>query len=256
VTGSSPPRTFKYEPGTTTHVHREKATFTDLATATYCPRQLYYDRREDDREPPPATTGRTRLAFRYPELRELDDAALAAEPIDRPPGEYRAALDRLAERSDWATLSSPTNTRVLLNGRDARGVAHKVLGATGADALRDEDGDPTGDPPVPVIVSPGEPPERGVWEPQSVKAVAAMHALSWQEGRRIRRALVEYPAHGVVRDVSLSVRRSGTYRRVLRSVRDMDGPPARLTGSAKCRECRHRTNCGVKTRSLRSLVGL
>ncbi|QZP36634.1 CRISPR-associated protein Cas4 [Halobaculum magnesiiphilum] len=235
---------------------REKPTFTDLATATYCPRQLYYDRREDDRDPPPAATARIDLAFRYPELRELDDAALAAEPIDRPPGEYRAALDRLAERSDWTALSAPTNTRVLLDGKDARGVAHKVLGATGADAPRDEGGKPSGDPPVPVIVSPGDPPDRGVWEPQSVRAVAAMHALSWQEGRRIRRALVEYPAHGVVREVSLSVRRSGTYRRVLRSVRELDGPPARLSGSEKCRECRHRANCGVKTRSLRSLIGL
>ncbi|QZY00653.1 CRISPR-associated protein Cas4 [Halobaculum rubrum] len=235
---------------------REKATFTDLATATYCPRQLYYDRREDDRGPPSETTARIDLAFRYSELRDLDDAALAAEPIDRPPGEYRAALARLADRADWESLSSPTDTRVLLDGKDARGVAHKVIGAIGADAPRDDDGNPIGDPPVPVIVSPGEPPEQGVWEPQSVKAVAAMHALSWQEGRRIRRALVEYPTHGVVRDMSLSVRRSGTYRRVLRSVREMDGPPARLSGSPKCRECRHRTNCGVRTRSLRSLVGL
>jgi len=249
-------RTFKYEPGTSTHVPREKVTFTDLATATYCPRQLYYDRREGDRDPPPEATARIDLAFRYPELRAMDDADLAAEPIDRPPTEYRTALDRLAERSDWGSLSDPTDTRVLLDGKDARGVAHKVLGAIGADAPRDGDGNPAGDPPAPVIVSPGEPPERGVWEPQSVKAVAAMHALSWQEGRRVRRALVEYPTHGVVRDVSLSVRRSGTYRRVLRSVRDMDGPPARLSGSPKCRECRHRTNCGVKTRSLRSLIGL
>ncbi|SHH13494.1 CRISPR-associated protein Cas4 [Halobaculum gomorrense] len=235
---------------------RDKVSFTDLATATYCPRQLYYDRREDDREPPPEATVQIDLAFRYPELRDLDDAALAAEPIDRPPAEYRAVLARLADRADWKSLSSPTHTRVFLDGRDARGVAHKVLGAIGADAPRDDGGTPTGDPPVPVIVSPGEPPERGVWEPQSVRAVAAMHALSWQEERRIRRALVEYPAHGVVREVSLSVRRSGTYRRVLRSVRDMDGPPARLSGSAKCRECRHRTNCGVKTRSLRSVIGL
>ncbi|MFC6786971.1 hypothetical protein ACFQFH_14105 [Halobaculum halobium] len=235
---------------------RDKVTFTDLATATYCPRQLYYDRREDDREPPPEATVRIELAFRYPELRDLDDAALAAESIDRPPDKYRAALARLTDRADWESLSSPTNTRVLLDGKDARGVAHKILGPIGAAAPRDDEGNPTGDPPVPVVVSPGEPPDQGVWEPQSVKAVAAMHALSWQEGRRIRRALVEYPAHGVVREVSLSVRRSGTYRRVLRSVRDMDGPPARLSGDTKCRECRHRANCGVKTRSLRSLIGL
>ncbi|UIP00149.1 hypothetical protein Hbl1158_01900 [Halobaculum sp. CBA1158] len=226
----------------------EKATFSDLATATYCPRQLYYDRREDDREPPPEATARIDLAFRYPELRDMDDAELAAEPIDPPPAAYRAALERLADRPDWNALVDPARTRVLLEGKDARGVAHKVLGSTAEDAV--------GDPPTPVIVSPGDPPERGVWEPQSVRAVAAMHALSWEEERRIRRALVEYPAHGVVREVRLSVRRSGAYRRVLRSIRDMAGPPSRLSGSPKCDSCRHRTNCGVNTRSLRSLIGL
>ncbi|WP_435063513.1 CRISPR-associated protein Cas4 [Halobaculum sp. EA56] len=234
----------------------ETATFTDLATATYCPRQLYYDRREDDRGPPPEATARIDLAFRYPALLRMDDAELRAEPIDRPPGEYRTALERIAERPDWAALSDPPGTRVLLDGKDARGVAHKVLGATGDEGTRDEDGEPTGDPPVPVIVSPGEPPDCGVWKPQSVRAVAAMHALSWVEGRRVRRALVEYPAHAVVREVRLSVRRSGAYRRALRTVRGMEGPPARLSGSPKCESCRHRTNCGVKTRSLRSLIGL
>ncbi|MFC7097442.1 CRISPR-associated protein Cas4 [Halobaculum marinum] len=232
-----------------------KTTFSDLATAAYCPRQLYYDRREDDREPPPEATARIDLAFRYPALRGMDDAELRAEPIDRDPAEYRAALARLTDRPDWAALTDPDGTRVLLDGKDARGIAHKVLGTTGADATDDE-GEPTGDPPVPVVVSPGEPPDRGVWEPQSVRAVAAMHALSWEEGRRIRRAIVEYPAHAVVREVRLSVRRSGTYRRVLRTVRDIDGPPARLSNDAKCRECRHRSNCGVRTRSLRSLLGL
>ena len=239
----------------------ETATFTDLATATYCPRQLYYDRREGGRAPPPEATDRIDLAFRYPELRRMDDAALAAEPIDRPPAAYRAAL------------ADPSRTRVLLDGKDARGVAHKLLrpagpgdasrdGSAGAgeDGDRDSDGGNNGatedDPPVPVIVSPGKPPESGVWEPQSVRAVAAMHALSWVEERRVRRALVEYPAHAVVRDVHLSVRRSGTYRRALRTVRELAGPPPRHSGSAKCESCRHREHCGVKTRSLRSLVGL
>ena len=233
----------------------EKTTFSALATAAYCPRQLYYDRRGDDREPPPEATARMDLAFRYPALRTMDDAELAAEPIDRPPAEYRAALARLAERRDWDALTDPDRTRTLLDGKDARGIAHKVLGATGDDA-HDDDGEPIGDPPVPVVVSPGEPPENGVWEPQSVRAVAAMHALSWEEDRRVRRALVEYPAHAVVREVRLSVRRSGTYRRVLRAVRDIDGPPARLSNDAKCRGCRHRSQCGVETRSLRSLLGL
>ncbi|WP_277554389.1 CRISPR-associated protein Cas4 [Halobaculum limi] len=234
----------------------EKATFTDLATATYCPRQLYYDRREGDRSPPPEATRRIDLAFRYPELRSMDDATLSEEPIDCRPDEYRVALDSLAARDDWATLANPPYTRALLDGKDARGIAHKVLGAMGSDVPRDEDGDPTNAPPVPVIVSPGSPPEQGVWEPQSVKAVAAMAALSWSEERPIRRALVEYPAHAVVREVRASVRRSGTYRRVLRTLRAMEGVPARLSNDEKCRACRHRTNCGVRTRSLRSLQGL
>lgn len=272
----------------------EKVTFTDLATATYCPRQLYYDRRADDREPPPEAVARVGLAFRYPELRRLGDDALATEPIGRPPDEFRAALDRLADRPDWAALFDPPRTHVLLDGKDARGIVHKLLGATAdgdADAATTgnadttaasdaaassnadataatgaavadsplgavDDAGPARTPPVPVLVSPGDPPEHGVWEPQSVRAVAAMNACSWETGRRVRRALVEYPTHGVVREVRLSVRRAGTYRRVLRAVRDMEGTPSRLSGDAKCDSCRHRTNCGVNTRSLRSLIGL
>lgn len=220
-------------------------TFTDLSRAAYCPRQLYYARREDDREPPPEAIERRDLAFRYPELRGADDATLSAEPVDLAPGAYRTALSRLAERDDWDELADPTGRMVRLEGRDCRGVAHKVL-----------ESDADGTPPVPVVVSPGAPPESGVWEPQRVRAVAAAKALSWERERRVERALVEYPASAAVRGVRLTTRNKATYRRTLRTVRGVDGPPPRLRNSSKCESCEYRTECGVRTRSMRSLLGL
>lgn len=217
-------------------------TFSDLARAAYCPRQLYYLRR-DDREPPEEATERVSLAFRYPELRSAADDDLREAPVDRPPDDYRAALDRLSDREEWSALTDPSATRSLLEGKDCRGIAHKVL-------------DPDDGPPVPTLVSPGTPPEQGVWEPQSVRAVAAAKALAWERQREVPRALVEYPTHGVVREVRLDVRRTATYRRTLRTVRSMDGPPPQLRGSDKCDTCDYRTECGVETRSLRSWLGL
>lgn len=214
--------------------------FSDLARAAYCPRQLYYARRDDDRGPPPEARERTALAFRYPELRRADDETLRAAPIDRPPGAYRAALDALAARDDWEALTAPRRREATLAGKDCRGVVHKLLG---------------GDPPTPTIVSPGRPPDAGVWEPQSVRAVAAAKALAWERERPIPRALVEYPAVGAVREVRLTSRRTAAYRRALRAVRSLDGPPPRLRGSAKCEACDYRGRCGVRGRSLRSLLG-
>mgnify|MGYP000536634911 CR=1 FL=1 len=37
-------------------------------------------------------------------------------------------------------------------------------------------------PPTPTIVSPGDPPDAGVWKPHSVQAVAAAKALAWERG--------------------------------------------------------------------------
>jgi CRISPR-associated exonuclease Cas4 len=225
---------------------RERVAFSALARAAYCPRQLYYHRREREAgeaspEPPPAARERIALAFRYPALRRADDATLAAAPVEPPPGAYRAALDRLAERDDWADLCDPPARRVLLAGRDCRGVAHKLL---------------PGEPPTPTLVSPGEPPERGVWAPQRVRAVASALALAWERERAVERALVEYPAHGVVRTVRLTTRNRARYRRTLRTVRSLDGPPPRLHDDARCGACEYRTECGVRTRSLGSLLGL
>mgnify|MGYP000221118264 CR=1 FL=1 len=215
--------------------------FSGLAQAAYCPRQRYYAQRDDDGEPPQTARDRQALAFRYPELRAASDAELAAEPIERPPERYRSALDRLAARDDWTDLTDPAATRVTLTGRECRGVAHKLL---------------PGDPPTPTFVSPGRPPERGVWRPQRVRAVAMAKALAWEREREIPRTLVEYPAHGVVRAVDLTTRTRAAYRETVRTVRATDGPPPRVDDEAKCDACDYREACGVRTRSLRSLLGL
>lgn len=213
----------------------------DLATVTYCPRQLYYRRREDDREPPPSIDERRALAFEYERLLTADDAALSARPIDPPPDEYRANLRRARDRFEcWDGLADPAHREVPLSGRECRGIAGKVLE----------------EPLAPSFISPGVPPERGVWEPHSVRAVALAKALSWEREHLVETAFVEYPSSGIVRKLSLTVRRKAAYRRAIRTVETMDGPPPRLTNSAKCDSCPYRERCGTPTRSLRSLLGL
>lgn len=216
-------------------------TFAELARAAYCPRQYYYAEREGIEEPPPEARARRDLASRYPVLRRASDAALAAEPIERPPTAYRAALDRLAARDDWDALTDPVDRERTLAGRECRGVAHKIL---------------PGDPPTPTFVSPGRPPEEGVWRPQRVRAVAMAKALAWEREEEIPAALVEYPAHGVVRRVELTTRNRAAYRRTVRTIREIDGPPARIDDEDKCEACDYRERCGVRTRSLKSLLGL
>jgi CRISPR-associated exonuclease Cas4 len=230
-------RRFKYETAPTSAVF----TFGSIARAAYCPRQHYYAERDGNGEPPPEARARRDLAFRYPELRGASDAELAAESIERPPDAYRAALDGLAARDDWDELVAPSQREVLLEGRECRGIAHKIL---------------AGDPPTPTFVSPGEPPERGVWRPQRVRAVAMAKALAWERAREIPRVLVEYPAHGVVRRVRLTTRNRAAYRETVRTLGELDGPPPRIDDEAKCEACDYREECGVRTRSLRSLLGL
>ncbi len=111
------------------------------------------------------------------------------------------------------------------------------------------------EPLEPVLVSTGKPPEQGVWEPQSVQAVAAAKALGWEHETPIERAWLEYPAYGVVRSITLTTRRKARYRRALRTVREMDGPPARTSNRSKCEQCEFADECGVRTRTLRSLLG-
>lgn len=232
-------RGFLYERATTPPV--PSTTFSDLARAAYCRRQLYYARRDTDRGVPEAASVRMELAHRYPELRDATDAALRSAPIDRPPPAYRTALDALAGRDDWDALSTDYDRDVRLTGKDCHGIARKVLRT---------------DPPVPTLVSPGTPPDRGVWKPQRVRSVAVAKALSWERERELSRVLVEYPAVGEVREVRLTTRNTALYRRTLRAVRGLNGPPARTRNRDKCDSCAYRERCGVRTRSLRSLLGL
>lgn len=239
--------------------------FSDLARAAYCPRQLYYTRRDDDRGPPPDVEKRRALAFRYRTLRDASDDVLRDSPVAVAPDVYREAIDRLAARDEFDALCDPTDHDVLLTGKDCRGIVHKLLSESESSELSESSETTESSessessesaPPTPVLTSPGEPPDRGVWEPQVVKAVAAAKALAWEREREIPRVLVEYPTHGVVRTVRPTTRKKAAYRTALRTVRSMDGPPPRLRGSDKCDACEYRSRCGVKTRSLRSLLGL
>jgi len=223
----------------------DTVSFSDLARAAYCPRQLYYARRSDDRSLPADATARIELAFRYRELRA--SPRLASEvPIDVSAETYRRRLESHESRPWWPAIAEPARTEVFLSGRDCHGVATKILAPTQL---------PDSDTAVPTIATPGAPPESGVWEPQSVRAVAVALALSWEREQSVDRCLVEYPAHGVIREVRLTVRRKATYRRTLRTVRSMDGPPPRVDDD-RCTSCSYRDTCGVRTRSLSSLLGL
>jgi CRISPR-associated exonuclease Cas4 len=222
-----------------------------VAVAAYCPRQLYYARRDDDRAVPPEARARIDLAFRYPALADAPDATLRRLPIRRSPAAYRRNLDRLRDRDDFDALADPDRERAFVSGKDCHGTVQKLL-AGGAGDERSSDDDAA--PPVPTVVSPGEPPENGVWEPQSVRAVAVAKAVAWERGREVPRALVEYPSVGAVREVRLTTRTKAAYRRALRAARAIDGPPGRVDDD-RCSACDYRETCGVGRRSLRSLLG-
>lgn len=232
----------------------------DLRTAAYCPRQLYYRRRDDDGYETPQTVDERRaLAARYTALVEADDETLSALPLAVAPSTYRRRLRWLraeghepptdgdeeppatAQESPsdrWVSLVDPVAREVFVEGRDCRGVVHRVLP----------------DPPRPSLVSAGAPPDRGVWAPQSVWAVGAAKALAYERGESVERATVEYPGHGVVRRVRITGERRARYRETVRAVRSMDGPPPRAASQAKCSACEYADECGVRTRTLRSLL--
>lgn len=215
-------------------------TFRDLETAAYCPRKLYYRRRDGASEVPDEIEAVRRLSTEYERLL-ADDAALLAAPIEVAPDEYRDRLRGLRDRlTDWDALVAPADTNAYLEGRDARGIAHKLV--AGADGT------------VPALAFAGRPPENGVWEPQTVRLVAAAKALAWEREREVAHAYAEYPSYGVVREIDVNARRAGVYRRAVRTADSIDGPPGRVRNDAKCEPCEFRENCGVRTRSLRSML--
>jgi len=226
--------------------------FSDLARAAYCPRQLYYVRRDDERSVPPKARERIDLAFRYDDLVDAPDRVLRRLPLHRSPAAYRRNLDRLRERDEYDALVDPASERGFLSGKDCHGVVHKVL-EPGDESDRAERAEPS-PPPIPTLVSSGEPPENGVWEPQAARAVGLAKALAWERGRAVERALVEYPAVGVVREVRLTTRKKAAYRRALRAARSIDGPPPRVDDD-RCAPCDYRGECGTRRRSIRSLLG-
>lgn len=212
--------------------------FTDIALAEYCPRKLYYRQRDEEYEPP-ERDGRFELAFRYPELFD-SSTKLRTEPIAVTPVTYRRNLGRSRARiGAFDALCEPSSREAFLTGRQARGIAHKIIEQ----------------PLAPSIVSTGDPPEMGVWSPQTVRAVAAAKALAWEHETAVERAFIEYSTHGVIREIELTARRVGMYRRALRTVASIDGPPPRTRNTSKCESCEYRAQCGVRTRSLRSLLG-
>ncbi|OLZ42410.1 hypothetical protein A6E15_16190 [Natrinema saccharevitans] len=224
---------------------RSPVSFSDLRTAAYCPRKCYYRQRlpAAERDPPPEVDAIRALEPRYESLLAAPPGALEDEPIAVPSVRYRdrltATRDRLAERGQWDRLRNPRDRDAFAAGRHCRGIVHKVLS----------------DPLEPVLISSGDPPESGVWESQSVQAVAAAKAVAWEHGTSVERAWLEYPAHGVIRSIDMTTRRKAQYRSALRAVRELDGPPARTTSRSKCESCEFAAECGVKTRTLRSLLG-
>ena len=217
--------------------------FSDLRTAAYCPRQLWYAR-QADRSPPDSVAAVRDLATRYDDVLANPDGvdadaagSLDSDLLEVPVAAWLERVRGVREREPrFVDLCDPAGVDVFLSGRECHGVASKVLPG----------------PPMPSLVSPGRPPEQGVWEPHAVWAVAAAKALAWERERRVDEAIVEYPRYGVVRRVRLTTRKKAAYRRAIRTVRELDTLPPRLEDTSKCEPCRFAEKCGVKTGTLRS----
>ncbi|MXR50363.1 hypothetical protein GRX03_01910 [Halovenus sp. WSH3] len=212
--------------------------FRDIEAAAYCPRKLYYRKRDPDEEVPEIVGQRRQLAFEYGTLLD-DETALRQAPIEVTPTQFRSTLGCARARLDrWAELLDPADREAFLSGRECRGIVHKRLT----------------DPPSLSLVFAGKPPENGIWRPQSARLVAGAKALSWEEETAVESAYAEYPAYGVIRKVDIDARRTAAYREAVRIADSVDGPPARIGNDAKCESCEYRGECGAKTRSLRSLL--
>lgn len=215
--------------------------FREVETAAYCPRKLYYRRlNPEPEETPTVVETRRELAFRYDELL-TDDEALQTASVEVTPTQFRSRLGSAKARfHEWGHLLEPRERDVYLRGRECHGIVHKVLD--------------TSSPSVSLVFG-GQPPETGVWKPQSVRLMAAAMALSWEHNQEVEHVFAEYPAYGVIRKVPVDARRKADYREAVGVANSIDGPPARVTNHSKCGNCEFRGQCGVKTRSARTLLG-
>lgn len=212
-------------------------TFRDLAAAADCPRKLYYRRRETD-APAVSAGGRSRreLAFEYERLL-ADTDRLREAPIVPTPTQYRSRLGSAKARLNWQRLVDPLDRDVLLTGRECRGTVDKLLAG-----------------PTVSLVFTDRPPTVGVRAPQSVRLVAAATALAHERGTSVDAAVAEYPAHGVIRLVDITPPRRAAYREAIAVADAVDGPPSRTRAGSKCETCGYSGRCGVRTRSLASLL--
>ncbi|MFC7072210.1 hypothetical protein ACFQJ7_04900 [Halovenus rubra] len=215
--------------------------FRAVETAAYCPRKLYYRQQSTNNEQtPPEVQQRRTLAFEYDQLL-AERAALEDASIEVTPTQYRSNLGCVRARLGcWDELVNPSRRNVYIRGQDCHGIVHKILDT---------------ESPTLSLVFTGRPAECGVWESQSVRLVAAAKALSWELERSVERAFAEYPAYGLVREIDVDSRRTATYRSALRTAKAIDGPPAKAKNRSKCSACEYQEDCGVKTRSLGSLLG-
>ena len=216
--------------------------FRDVETAAYCPRKLYYRRKSPDDVDVPAEVEQVReLAFKYETLLASDEP-LEEAPLDVTPTQFRSNLGCARASLDcWDDLTAPARSNVFVSGRECYGIVHKIIES---------------DAPSLSLVFAGKPPKQGVWEPQSVRLMAAAKALSWEREQAVERVYAEYPAHGVVREIDVDTRRSAAYRMAVRTADAIDGPPARTKQRSKCEPCEYLERCGVRTRSLRSLLNV
>src|SRR6056297_955439 len=94
-------------------------TFSDLRSASFCPRQCYYER-QDGRGSPPVRVERIKsLAFRYEALLASDRLELANQPIALDPATYQQRLaETRATHDRWTECCNPATREVLVRGRD------------------------------------------------------------------------------------------------------------------------------------------
>ncbi len=214
--------------------------FSDLRVGAYCPRQLYYRRHELDRTPPSSVSTRRELAFRYPELIDCAHDKLADTAVVVSPETFQQRLREARSRlTAWPSLIAPAARDVFVDGECGHGIVRKVL----TDPLR------------PVVISPGKPPQQGVWTSHTVQAVASARALTVERtpSHPVDTAFVEYPAYGVIRKLQLTPERILTYRRVRSKISDLETLPESRQSRSKCEACqyRHRCRTGLSERSSR-----